>query len=474
MKSVKNIFKISFISIIMLLFSYSFCFAASEYTKSEATMKLVEDNVCQIYFGQFGEFEKKLIECNTENKTVDIQLTVKNNSQKLEDKKADIVLLIDSSRSMSVNQVDINGEMKTRKEAVLESAQELVDKLLSVNPNINIGVVEFATSTELNDEGYTIEGTDKDAKIITDELSNDKDTILSALDTVAEDVMGARTNLEVGLDAAYSLLQTNTSEDTEKYIITLTDAIPNTARGVTMDTYSDATAVPTKNKILELKENGVNLISMLIEMSDNVIEVSQEDPKPTYRQVAEKIFGTSTAPTAGSVYYVSDEQVENTITEQIYENLVQENYTLENIVIKDYFPQNIIDNFDYAELTESNIGDVTAQVNKEDNSITWTITSLNPGETATFSYRLSLKDTFSSEIVGINLPTNENVEITYEENGNPGAEENDESPIIALDVLPKTPIPQTGIYTGLFIAGIVVAISGIGIFSYIYVRRNKF
>ena len=33
--------------------------------------------------------------------------------------------------------------------------------------------------------------------------------------------MGARTNVEVGLDAAYNLLKTNADADTEKYIITL-------------------------------------------------------------------------------------------------------------------------------------------------------------------------------------------------------------------------------------------------------------
>ena len=67
-----------------------------------------------------------------------------------------------------------------------------------------------------------------------------------------------------------------------------------------------------------------------------------------------------------------------------------------------------------------------------------------------------------SDVIGVNLPTNENVEITYEENGTPGSEENDESPIIALDVLPKDTIPQTGIYTGLYIVGAVLAIGVIG------------
>ena len=461
------------IALFIVLFTATSSFAANV-QKADATMSLVEDNVCNITFGQYGEFEKKMIECNTTDKYVDIKLTARNNAEKLEDKKANVVLLIDASRSMSTNQVLINGERMTRKEAVLESAQTLVDKLLEANPNIKIGVVEFATSTETDDEGYTIEGTDLDAKTVTDELTNDADTIKAALNTVSTDVMGARTNLEVGLDAANALLQTNNDPDTEDYIITLTDAIPNTARGVVGDTYTDATRVPTKNKIVELGKAGVNLISMLIEMSDDEIAVSQEDPKPTYREVAEEIFGTATKPTSGEVYYVQDEEVEDTVTNKIYASLVQEQYVLDNIVIKDYFPQNIIDNFTYAQLTESNIGEVTAEVNKEDNSITWTIPSLEPGEEATFTYRISLNSEFNEEIVGINLPTNENVQITYDENGTPGSSENDKCPIIALDVLPEKDIPQTGIYTGMYIAGGIAVMAIIGFASYRFVKRNRF
>ena len=461
------------IALFIVLFTATSSFAANV-QKADATMSLVEDNVCNITFGQYGEFEKKMIECNTTDKYVDIKLTARNNAEKLEDKKANVVLLIDASRSMSTNQVLINGERMTRKEAVLESAQTLVDKLLEANPNIKIGVVEFATSTETDDEGYTIEGTDLDAKTVTDELTNDADTIKAALNTVSTDVMGARTNLEVGLDAANALLQTNNDPDTEDYIITLTDAIPNTARGVVGDTYTDATRVPTKNKIVELGKDGVNLISMLIEMSDDEIAVSQEDPKPTYREVAEEIFGTATKPTSGEVYYVQDEEVEDTVTNEIYASLVQEQYVLDNIVIKDYFPKNIIDNFTYAQLTESNIGEVTAEVNKEDNSITWTIPSLEPGEEATFTYRISLNSEFNEEIVGINLPTNENVQITYDENGTPGSSENDKCPIIALDLLPKKDIPQTGIYTGMYIAGGIAVMAIIGFASYKYIKRNRF
>ena len=461
--------------IIISLLLISSTVLAVQVNKGEATMSLVEDNVCHITFGKYGEFEKKMIKCDTENKTVDIKLTVKNNAEKLENKKANIVLLIDSSRSMSTNKIQIGDTETTRKAAVLSAANTLVDKLLTVNSTIKIGVVEFATSTELNDEGFTVEGTDKDANIVTSKLTSDKNTIKTALDSVANTTMGARTNVEVGLDAAYSLLKSEEDDDYEKYIVVLTDAIPNTSRGVTMDTYSDATAVPTKNKLLELKQANTNIISMLIDMKEEPINVSKEDPKPTYKQVAERIFGTSTAPTAGDVFYVTDEEVEDTVTNKIYASLIRQSYELDNIVIKDYFPKNIIENFAYAKLTEATMGTITATVDKKDNSITWTIAKLGPGETATFSYRISLNNEFNSEIVGINLPTNENVKITFDEPDGPGAEENDKCPIIALDMIPvKKEIPQTGNNTGLYVASIVSLITVIGFVCYIYIRRNKF
>lgn len=466
---------IKFLSVIIIsLLLVSSTVLAAQVNKGDATMSLVEDNVCHISFGKYGDFEKKMIKCDTTNKTVDISLTVKNNAEKLENKKADIVLLIDSSRSMSTNKIQIAGQETTRKAAVLSAANTLVDKLLAVNSKIKIGVVEFATSTELNDEGFTIEGTDKDANTVTTELTSDRNAINTALDAVANSSMGARTNVEVGLDAANKLLETEKEEDYEKYIVVLTDAIPNTSRGVTMDTYSDATAIPTKNKLVELKGKNVNVISMLIDMKETPIAISQENPKPTYKQVAEKIFGTSTTPTAGDVFYVSDEEVEDTVTNKIYASLIRQSYELNNIVIKDYFPKNIIENFAYAKLTNASIGTMTAEVNKEDNSITWTIPKLGPSETGTFSYRLSLKDTFNSEIVGVNLPTNQNVKITFEDNDGPGKAENDKCPIVALDMIPVKDIPQTGDNTILYVVGTVSIVAILGAISYGLVRKNRF
>lgn len=472
---------LSLILTIFMLVLLSTSVFAAETAKANATMTLVENNVCNITFGKYGEFEKKLIKCETNNKTIDIGLTVKNNQEALLNKAGEVVLLIDSSNSMSTRQVTIGDKTTTRKQLVLDSASQLVDKLLSSNSDIKIGVVEFATSTDVSKEG-----TEEDAKAITPALTNQKSDIVSALNTISSDVMGSRTNIDIGLKTANKLLETSTDSDANKYIVVLTDAVPNTAEGVKVDLYTEASADPTKATLTSLKESGINVISMLIDIQDEEIKITgrpEDATFKTYKDVAQYVFGTPLSPTSGSVYYVNDSDVLDTVTNKIYSELVPVNeYVLTDIVIKDYFPQNIIDNFDFAYLTQPEIGTVSAEVDKTDNSITWTISNLAPGETANFSYRLSLKDTFSSEILDVNLPTNENVTIDYKENQVPGDQkQNNKCPVVKLEVekkpvdntiIPDKEMPKTGSNTAIISGSLITLSIIIGAISFVAYKRS--
>ncbi len=472
---------LSLILTIFMLVLLSTSVFAAETAKADTTMTLVENNVCNITFGKYGEFEKKLIKCETNDKTIDIGLTVKNNQEALLNKAGEVVLLIDSSNSMSTRQVTIGDKTTTRKQLVLDSASQLVDKLLSSNSDIKIGVVEFATSTDVSKEG-----TEDDAKAITPALTNQKSDIVSALNTISSDVMGSRTNIDIGLKTANKLLETSTDSDANKYIVVLTDAVPNTAEGVKVDLYTEASADPTKATLTSLKESGINVISMLIDIQDEEIKITgrpEDATFKTYKDVAQYVFGTPLSPTSGSVYYVNDSDVLDTVTNKIYSELVPVNeYVLTDIVIKDYFPQNIIDNFDFSYLTQPEIGTVSAEVDKTDNSITWTISNLAPGETANFSYRLSLKDTFSSEILDVNLPTNENVTIDYKENQVPGDQkQNNKCPVVKLEVekqpvdntiIPDKEMPKTGSNTAIISGSLITLSIIIGAISFVAYKRS--
>ena len=274
--------------------------------------------------------------------------------------------------------------------------------------------------------------------------------------------------------SANKLLNTETDTTVKKFIVLLTDGIPNYAIGVgpTADhIYDDTVFTPTKTKLTELKNSGVTVMSVLINMTDDEIQMSTKSPKPTYKEVAEQIFGTQAEPTAGPLFYVNDNGVADAITNSIFSSLLSykevtdgEAYELTDIVIKDYFPDYIINNFNFAYLTKPEKGEVSAQVDTSDNSITWTISKLDYGESATFSYRLTLKDNVDSDIIAKNLKTNKNVTINYKENGTAGdPKENDKCPVVILDMLPSNPIPKTGTNTPLIITlvglGFAVAVA---------------
>ena len=75
----KKILRFSFVLLFIVLLS-STVFAGTQVSKNNATMKLVEDNVCDISFGKYGTFEKKMTNIDVNNKTIDISLTAKNNA----------------------------------------------------------------------------------------------------------------------------------------------------------------------------------------------------------------------------------------------------------------------------------------------------------------------------------------------------------------------------------------------------------
>ncbi|MFQ8987259.1 MAG: hypothetical protein ACLR6T_00965 [Intestinibacter sp.] len=138
---------------------------------------------------------------------------------------------------------------------------------------------------------------------------------------------------------------------------------------------------------------------------------------------------------------------------------------LKNLVIKDYFPQDIVDNFDFEYVQEPNIGTVTEEINSGDNSITWTIDTLEAGQVATLSYKLSVKEEVDEDILNQILPTNEKVDITFETPDGEGSSSSEESPTVRLtydDTTYGKDIPQTGNYITFYV---VTAIAILGIFA---------
>lgn len=417
------------------------------------TMTVVEEPVCTIEIGENSSFEKKLVEKNLNNKEVTLQLQVTNEETSIQP-TGEIMLVIDNSLSMEET---VDGTT-TREELVINSANTLVNTILEENDNLQVGVVSFSTN-----EDVSLEGTINDASLVSD-LSSDPQALVSAISNIQ--YTGPRTDLESGLNLASQYF---TEEDNNKYIIVLTDGIPNVALNYDGMYYSDDVINKTKAQLQSLDTAGYDVITMLtgITETDSVPATRQDDK--TYGDIIEEIFGTEENPTVGKFYNIQDSEIEQTITNNIYNDLLPIEQVLTDITITDYFPQEIIDNFEFAYVSEPNIGTVSAEVNTENNSITWTISELQPGETATVQYTLSLKEDFDESIVGPILDTNERVDITYTNlNGETVEDTSDVTPKLKLTE-PPVVLPAAGrpIMIALFVVGIGILVYSFSRFTFL-------
>ena len=443
MKKKISLILFTFITLILLITNLSLA------SYSTVTMTVVEEPVCTIELGENSQFEKRLIEKNLNNKEVTLQLQVTNNETSIKP-TGEIMLVLDNSDSMQ--NATSTGEI--RKDLVFESAQALVSNLLEDNTQLQIGVVSFSTNTDMSKEA-TIE----DASIVSS-LSSDATELNNAISNI--EANGPRTDLQAGLLLAS---QQFSEEDNNKYMIVLTDGVPNVAIGSNNPYYSDTTITQTKEQLQTLETDDIQITTMLTGIDDESYVPNGTDKN--FGEIIEEIFGTPENPTAGNFYYVTDDQIETTITENIYNDLLPVEKTLTNIVIKDYFPEEIIDNFDFAYVSDANIGEISAEVDTSDNSITWTIPELASGQTATVQYTLKLKEDFDSSIVNKILDTNEKVDITYNDfDGVEQSKTSDVTPKLRLTEPPAV-LPKAG--TTLLIGFGVLAI-GLLIFSFIKLK----
>ncbi len=413
-------------------------FASAKST--DVSMEVVEDNVCTIKLNEDSEFEKKMIEYDLKKHQVTLQLKVANNSKKVIP-SGEMMLVIDSSSSMD----EIVSGTTTRKDLVLNSANKLVEELLKANPtSLKIGVTTFSTGSEKDSNGYLITGTEADAQKVCD-FTNDVSALTSKISAIQG--TGQYTDLDAGLKLAKSQF---TNDNTNKYMIILTDGLPNLAVGNNdLVTYDGLTKIIAQTKSTLTSLENVDVYTMLTGIDNEEATFRSEGTnKYTYGQVIQEVFGTEENPTKGKFYKIQDNEIEKTITEKIYNDLMPVENALENIVVIDYFPQYMVDNFEMTYVDGIDVSNVSPKIDTETNSITWNLAKLEAGQTALIQYKLTLKDEFDETIIDKVLDTNQKVDIGYKDfDGQTKSQTSDVTPKIKLvkeDIAP-TPIPKAGL-----------------------------
>ena len=413
------------------------------------TFEVVDDQVCTIKINDYCNFEKKMTSYDLNKRQVTIQLKITNDSI-VNQPTGEVMLVLDNSNSMNTTTTP------TRQEMVYNSAKSLIEKMLKDNNNLKVGIVRFSTDSDVLKEG-----TLSDASLVS-ELTNDSTSLINTINNI--EANGFRTDLDAGLTIAS---QNFSNENTSKYIIVLTDGVPNVALDYDKTYYSDDVVNKTKAKLQSLASS-YRLITMLTGVDENDMISTPGGNSLTTDYVA-RVFGTTTNPTAGKFYYINDNQIEQTIINDIYSDLLPQSQSITNINISDFFPKEIVDNFNFAYVSEPTKGTITKSID-DDNKIVWSIDELKSGETATVQYTLTLKDNYDSSIVNKILDTNEKVDITYKDfDGTDKTKTSDETPKVRITVplkgedktTAKTIIPNAGTITLISLSVLLVVFAGL-------------
>ena len=479
---------LSFLTLFIILFlscSTVFAAAANTIESSKTTLELVDKSICEMDLNGMGHFKKELIYFDSEKRELTITLTVTNTAKKETiEKPVELFLVLDNSNSMTKTYLN-----KTKMEYVTQTANLFVDSLFEHFSNVKIGVVRFSSIDPVVPGGVSLAlGTTSDATLLLP-LSDTKETIKNTVTSYSNET-GPYTNIEAGLDLA----QANFSDSTEseKYIVLISDGVPN----LSLDTentlsYSGSNAANTKKKLQAIQNKGYHIFSVLMGLNESNVPntsaplVEGGDRHMTYGELAEEIFGTKNNPTAGDFYFINYDHLDTTINGDIYDDItyVKDN-SLKNIVVKDYIPQKIMDNFDFMHSVAPNIGTVTDKVDTTDNnSITWTIPILKEEEVATLSYKLKLKDTVQKQVLNEVLPTNTKVDIDFETpDGEKKTVTSDVSPKVKItyeepkkpdNTVDPNPLPQTGNYTTLFVCRVATIAILFGFTRIVYLKKLK-
>ena len=429
-------------TLILFLFMIMFLFTTtSNASYNNVTISVVEEPICTINLGTDSYVERSVISKNLENKEITLQLKVVNGEKVLQP-TGEIMLVIDNSKSM-LEEVEEN---ITREDLVISSAKTLIENILTDNEHLQIGVVSFSSNSDISKEG-TIE----DAKIIS-ELTNDVDHLISLVDNIEYD--GPRTNLDAGITLAKDYF-TDTTDNSHKYIIVLSDGVPNVAVDYDKNYYSDDVILKTKTSLESLSSITDNVIVMLTGISNG--DVVARPSTKTYNEIISSIFGTTENTTIGKFYYITDNEIENTITNNIYKDLLPVSQSFKDIQVIDTFPQEIVDNFNFSYVQQPNRGSISPVIDNVNNSITWNILELKSGETAIVQYKLSLKTDYDENIVGKILNTNSNLSTSYKDiSGEENTKQSDITPKIKLTEPLPVEIPKAGMDLNIILSVVVI------------------
>ena len=456
-----------------------------------------------------GFFDNKITSFDSNLGTVNLELSL-NNSSSSQDQEADHY----ENTEIFIILPEVNSnETKTTYANYIET---FANKVFEANSNTKIGIVGMNGTINDNDENNiatdndesTIPGSMDDAEIITMPTTNVTD-LVNGITNMNPENWKYHYNLEVAIRIA----KNNFSDDVNRILISLYDNVPGivigeTARvnygGIFGTTAEEAVrnhltkiVNQTKTEILSLADEDISFILLRPDdtsfdqtwVNENTGEIILElDGKP----YVDDLYGSIDNPTYGKMYSLNNDNLEQIVTDYIYNDVMGEIGTaISDVSIEFTFSQDILDNFD---ITIGNSSDMNIDNLATDGIMVWNVGSLEANESATLNYSLQMKDMNNTSLLDKTIPIAEQVVLTYNDSsaqehtvtstdspsvrlvrdevieipdpGNNNVNNNNNTPIDNT-VAPGT-IPQTGINPIIFV---IIALSVIVMI--VLIKKNK-
>lgn len=456
-----------------------------------------------------GFLDNKITSFDSNLGTVNLELSL-NNSSSNQDQEADHY----ENTEIFIILPEVNSnETKTTYANYIET---FANKVFEANSNTKIGIVGMNGTINDSDENNiatdndesTIPGSMDDAEIITMPTTNVTD-LVNGITNMNPENWKYHYNLEVAIRIA----KNNFSDDVNRILISLYDNVPGivigeTARvnygGIFGTTAEEAVrnhltkiVNQTKTEILSLADEDISFILLRPDdtsfdqtwTNTNTGEIILElDGKP----YVDDLYGSIDNPTYGKMYSLNNDNLEQIVTDYIYNDVMGEIGTaISQVSIEFTFSQDILDNFD---ITIGNSSDINIDNLTTDGIMVWNVGSLEANKSATLNYSLQMKDMNNSSLLDKTIPIAEQVVLTYNDSsaqrhtvtstdspsvrlvrdevieipdpGNNNVNNNNNTPIDNT-VAPGT-IPQTGINPIIFV---IIALSVIVMI--VLIKKNK-
>ena len=357
----KKLLRLSTILIIVALVFYSNVNAAEvKYSlnvskKSAGTTSFNNSN---------SYFDNIITSIDSENGKADVELTI-SNSKKEDDEENKVyenteIFIIVSESLNEENRTNISGYVKT-----------LADKVFEANSKTKIGIVGMTGTKSSVDENNI--PTEEDEGKVPGSIDNAE--ILSMPTRDSSQLVNAITNMNPeenkyhpNLQVAIRIAKNNFSDNVNKILISLFDNVPGIVIGekseINYGGWTGLTAEEavknhlqkvvndTKKEILSLKDSNIDFILLRPEntsFDQRWYKVStgelllEFDGSPYVNQ----LYGTIENPTYGKMYSLTEDNLEQVVTENIYKDVIEETGTaITDISLKYQFSQDLLDNYD--------------------------------------------------------------------------------------------------------------------------------